>query len=60
MILTSNRLDLNSVEINKIDESIYYRIMKINKHNKFYNDVRDIIAEGFIKYRDITLSKCFI
>ena len=34
--------------------------MKVNKHNKFYNDIRDAIAEGFIKYRDITLSKYFI
>ena len=43
-----------------MNEPIYYRIMKANKHNEFYNDVRDAIAEEFIKYRDITLSKCFI
>ena len=34
--------------------------MKVNKDNKFYNEIRDIIIERFIKYRDITLSKYFI
>ena len=60
MILISDRLKLNNAEINEMDESIYYRIMEVNKYNKFCNDVRDVIAEGFIKYRGITLSKCFI
>ena len=34
--------------------------MKINKDNKFYNDIYKIIIEEFIKYRDITLNKYYI
>ena len=34
--------------------------MKANKNNKFYNVVRDIIIEDFIKFRDVTLNKYFI
>ena len=49
-MLISNRLKLNNVNINKINDLIYYRIIKINKNNKFYNNVRDTIIESFIIY----------
>ena len=60
IILTPNRLKLNNIDINEINNSIYYRVLKINKDNKFYNNIRDAIIEDFIKYQSITLSKCFI
>ena len=60
MLLISKRLNLNSVEIYKINDLIYYRIIEINKNNKFYIDIRDVINEDFVKYKDITLSKYFI
>ena len=34
--------------------------MKANKNNKFNNEIRNVIIERFIKYRDITLNKYFI
>ena len=60
MILISNRLKLNNINISKINDFIYYRVMKVNKNNKFYNEIRNAITEKFIKYRDITLNKYFI
>ena len=43
-------MKLNNIDINKINDFIYYRILKVNKKNKFYNNVRNTIIESFIKY----------
>ena len=50
MILISNRLKLNNLDINEINDFIYYRILKVNKDNEFCNNVRDVIIKNFIKY----------
>ena len=50
MILISNRLKLNNIDINEMNDLIYYRVLKINKDNKFYNNIRNAIIEGSIKY----------
>ena len=60
MILTPDRLELNGIDINEMDDSIHHRVLEANKDDGFYNNIRDAITEGSIKYQGITLSKCFI
>ena len=44
-ILTPDRLELNGMEyaLNVINNSIYYRIVNVNKNNEEYSNIRDAI-----------------
>ena len=52
MILTTDRLKLDDIDINEMDDPIHHRIMKANKDDGFCNDIREAITEGSIKYRE--------
>ena len=62
IILTSNRLNLDDIEFEFkiIDDSLYYKIFKINKINKECDDIREIIINDKNKLKGITLNKCAI
>ena len=60
MLLSSKRLDLDDINILIINDSIFYRVLNVNRDNEFYIEVRDIIINNLFKYKDIIFSKCAI
>ena len=60
MLLISNRLNLDEVDINAINDLIFYKIADANKINELYNKIRIAINSGEVKYNDIILNKCSI
>ena len=60
MLLISNRLNLNKIDINAINDLIFYRVIETNKVNELYNKIRNAITSGEVKYNDIILSKCSV
>ena len=53
-------MNLDKININTINNSIFYRIAKVNKNNELYIEIRVAIANNEVKYKDIILSKCFV
>lgn len=60
VILTPERLDLDGVDIYAMDDPLYYRVADANRTDEFYNEIRHVIANGDVKYKGITLSKCSV
>ena len=54
-------MKLNSEYINIyiIDNLIYYKVVEVNKKDKYYMKIHNAIAEGKDKFREITLNKYF-
>ena len=52
-------MKLNSEYINIyiINDFIYYKVIEINKKDKYYIKIRNAIAEGKDKFQEITLNK---
>ena len=55
-------MNFDNIEFNIkiIDNLFYYKILKINKINKKYNNIREIIIINKKKFKNITLNKCVI
>ena len=54
------KLDNEYIDIYIIDDFIYYKVIEINKKNKYYIKIRKAIVENKNKFRGITLNKCFV
>ena len=54
------KLDNKYISIYIINNSIYYKVVKINKKDKYYTKIYKAIVENKNKFRGITLSKYFI
>ena len=60
VLLPPERLDLDGVDMNAMDDPIFHRVADANKEDDFCNEVRAAIAEDKAKYKGITLSKCSV
>ena len=54
------KLDSEYIDIYIIDNSIYYKVVRANKKDKYYIKICKAIAKNKNKFREITLSKYFI
>ena len=45
MLLTSNRLNLDEISVNIINDLIFYRVIEVNKENDLYNEIRVVIID---------------
>ena len=53
-------MNLDEININTINDFIFYRIAEINKNNELYIEIRVVITSDEVKYKDIILSKYFV
>ena len=60
VLLPPDRLELDGVEIDAMDDPIFHRIADANKDDELCSEIRTAIAEGRDKYKGITLSKCAV
>ena len=54
------KLDSEYIDIYIINNLIYYKIVEVNKKDKYYIEICEAIIENKDKYRGITLSKYFV
>ena len=54
------KLNNEYIDIYTIDNSIYHKVVGANKKDKYYMKIRKAIAKNKNKFREITLSKCFV
>lgn len=60
VLLTPDRFELDDTTIQAIDDPIYHRVLEANKNDEYCSEIRDAIAEGKLKFKRITLSKCSV
>lgn len=60
VILTPERLELDGVSVNAIDDPLYHKVTIANKDDEDCSDIRDAIAEGKQKHNGINLTKCSV
>ena len=53
-------LDNIEIEINIINNFLYYKMFETNKIDNKYNKIREIIINDKEKLKDITFNKCVI
>ena len=46
MLLILDRLDLDKISVNIINDLIFYRVIEANKKDELYNEIRVIIVDG--------------